>query len=106
MNCEFKFTLLGSGYYLISSKKWPNRYLYMSMSPQGSVNGWDGDPGPQGYWRITPRDDGSILLSSKMWEDWYMYMENWIGGDILGSKDPNEQAYFILSCDVQLKSGV
>ena len=59
---EFKFTLQGSGYYLISSKKWPNRYLYMSMSPQGSVNGWERDPGPQGYWRITPRDDGSILL--------------------------------------------
>ena len=33
-------------------------------------------------------------------------MQNWFGGDILGPKDPNEQAYFILSCDIQLKSGV
>ena len=103
---EFKFTLRSSGYYLISSKKWPNRYLYMKWSPQGSVRGWDGDPGPQGYWRITPKDDGSILLSTKMWNNWYMYMQDWFGGDILGTTDPNEQAHFILSCDIQVKSGI
>ena len=101
---EFKFTSAQrSGYYLISSKHWPNRYLYMHNDRHKSVQGWEGDPGPQGHWLITPRRDGSILLSTEKWSDHYMYMQNWFGGDILGTKEPNEQAYFILSCDVQLK---
>ena len=102
---EFKFTLQSSGYYLISPKQWPNRYLYMKMNLEGSVRGYEGDPGPQGHWLITPRDDGSILLSTKRWRNCYMYMQNWFGGYILGTTEPNEQAYFILSCDVRLKSG-
>lgn len=99
---EFKFTKQSLGYYLISSKHWPNRYLYMQRSPQGNIKGYEGDPGPQGHWRITPRDDGSILLSTKTWSDWYMCMQNWFGGNVLGTNEPNEQAYFILSCDIQL----
>ena len=46
-----------------------------------------------------------ILLSTKKWNNCYMYMQNWLNGDVQGTADPNEQAHFILSCDVQLKRG-
>ena len=107
MQGEFKFTRHSSGYYLISPVQWPTLYLYiMQNEPSGNVKGWEGDPGPQGHWLITPRQDGSILLSTEKWYSWYMYMQNWVNGDVLGTKEPNEQAHFILSCDIQLKSSV
>ena len=103
---EFKFTALNQSsgrYYLISSIHWPNRYIYMQKDIGGNVQGWEGDPGPQGHWRITPRPDRTILLSTEKWSNCYMYMQNWPSGDVQGTADLNEQAHFILSCDIQLK---
>ena len=100
---EFKFTKSGD-YYLISSKHWPEWYIYMKEK-NGNVRGGKGDPGPKGHWRIKPRSDGTVLLSTEEWSGSYMYMQNWPSGDVQGIEEPDEQAYFILSCDVRLKGG-
>ena len=102
---EFKFTRIGfSEFYLISPKRWPEWYIYMEKK-NGNVSGQKGDPGPKGHWRITPRSDGTVLLSTQEWYDSYMYMQNWPSGDVQGTEEPDEQAYFFLSCDIRLKIG-
>nr|T1PRE3.1 RecName: Full=Toxin CfTX-A; AltName: Full=Toxin A; Short=TX-A; Flags: Precursor [Chironex fleckeri]AFQ00676.1 toxin A precursor [Chironex fleckeri] len=48
----FVFVPLKSGYYMISTKKWPNYFVYMESSASGYIRSWNHNPGLQGHWRI------------------------------------------------------
>ena len=101
---EFKFTRIGYHYYFISPRRWPDWYVYMEEK-NGNVRGCKGRPGSEGHWRVVPRSDGTVLLSTERWRGCYMCMKNKPSGDVQGTEEPDEQAYFILSCDVQLTCG-
>lgn len=105
---QFKFIKTQGDYYLISSKHKPNHYLFTTRIT-GDIKVKEGDPGPSGHWRIQPRSDGTIILSTEKWNDYYMYVQESPNGDVQGTNKKPEsldgRAYFILSCDIQLKLG-
>ena len=43
--------------------QWPNWYMYMENNKEGSVRGWNGDPGPQGHWKVTYR--GTVTIGEE-----------------------------------------
>nr|T1PQV6.1 RecName: Full=Toxin CfTX-B; AltName: Full=Toxin B; Short=TX-B; Flags: Precursor [Chironex fleckeri]AFQ00677.1 toxin B precursor [Chironex fleckeri] len=49
----FIFVPLKSGYYMISTKKWPNYFVYMESSASGYIRSWHNNPGLQGHWKLT-----------------------------------------------------
>ncbi len=100
------FTPIDEGnYFLISTARWKDWYLYMQDNGEGNVRGYQNDPGPQGHWKITPKFDGSFLLSTKTWPSWYMYMQDVATGNIVGCNgDIGTQAHFKLSCDLLMKN--
>lgn len=101
---RFKFDLMGE-YYLISPRKWPEYYLYIT-GLRGDVRIYEGDPGSQGHWLITPCDDGTIVLTTEKWPQYYMYVQDSPSGDVQGistkPEDLDNRAYFILSCDARV----
>ena len=91
------------GTYLISSIEWPNRHMYMTESvafyPQ--ILAKDGDPGPQGHWKlhIEDYDKHLFVLRPAKWPKWYMYMRMPLANhDIRGAYgNPNESGHFTLT---------
>ena len=63
------------GKFLLSTKKWPGRYWYVTFV-EGNVEGWKGDPGPQGYWKFTIKNarTRTFVLTTCKWPEWHMYM--------------------------------
>ena len=84
-------------YYCLSPKKWQNWHMYMEDNKDGYVRGWNGDPGPQGYWQFTQIGlTDTYLVSSEEWPNWYMHMENNKEGSIRGwNGDPAPQGHWI-----------
>ena len=39
--------------FVFTSVKWPNWFMYMQKNKEGNIRGWNGDPGPQGYFIMT-----------------------------------------------------
>ena len=83
-------------YQLLSPEKWPNWFLYMQSNAEGNVRGWNGDPGPQGHWKITQiGSTDTYLLSPKQWPNWYMYMQSNAEGNVRGwNGDPGPQGHW------------
>ena len=96
---------VGNDRFLISTVRWKNWYLYMMKNAEGTVQAWDGKPGQEGHWLLTPRDDGSFLLSNDRWPTWHIYMEEKESGVtcIRGCEgDPGPPGHFVFSSDFQL----
>ena len=91
------------GTYLISSIEWPNRHMYMkeSVSVYPHILAKDGDPGPQGHWKlyIHDYDKRLFVLRPAKWPKWYMYMRIPLANhDIRGARgNPNESGHFTLT---------
>ena len=91
------------GTYLISSIEWPNRHMYMteSFSVYPHILAKDGDPGPQGHWKlhIEDYDKRLFVLRPAKWPMWYMYMRIPLANhDIRGAYgNPNESGHFTLT---------
>ena len=51
-------------YFLLSTVKWPNWYMYMQDNTLGNICGWEGDPDPQGHWKLTTLPIGSSDVSA------------------------------------------
>lgn len=92
--------------YLLWTRAWPrtwpngdNGWLpYMQNSWRANVRGWQGDPGLQGHWLFTARDDGSFLLAPKRWPSWYMYMQDHEDANVRGwGGDPGPAGHFIVT---------
>ena len=66
--------------------------MYMENNKEGSVRGWNGDPGPQGHWIATLKDTVTIggeavvtyAFSPEKWPNWFIYMEDNKEGNIRG----------------------
>ena len=60
--------------FLISSKMWPDYYLYIMNTPVGEVAACKGDPGPQGHWKFTAVDirEGVFTLSTQKWPNYHL----------------------------------
>nr|Q9GV72.1 RecName: Full=Toxin CrTX-A; AltName: Full=CRT-1; AltName: Full=CrTX-B; AltName: Full=Toxin 1; AltName: Full=Toxin-A; AltName: Full=Toxin-B; Flags: Precursor [Carybdea rastonii]BAB12728.1 toxin-1 [Carybdea rastonii] len=50
---HMRFIPLRHGKYMVSSKRWPNWFMYMESSASGYIRSWENNPGPQGHWSIT-----------------------------------------------------
>jgi len=94
-----------SGYYMLSTSKWPQCFVFMESGLMGWCRGWNKcDPGPQGYFKFVPhldengREDGNYLLTPQRegWEDkWYVYVENGFAGNLSSwSGDPGPQGWW------------
>nr|Q9GNN8.1 RecName: Full=Toxin CaTX-A; Short=Toxin-A; AltName: Full=CAT-1; AltName: Full=Toxin CaTX-B; Short=Toxin-B; Flags: Precursor [Alatina alata]BAB12727.1 toxin-A [Alatina alata]BAB87816.1 toxin-A [Alatina alata] len=48
----FTFIPLTNGFYMVSTKKWPDYFVYMESSAHGYIRSWHYNPDPQGQWKI------------------------------------------------------
>ena len=91
--------------FLISSKMWPDYYLYIMNTPVGEIAACEGDPGPQGHWKFTAVDvrEGVFTLTTKKWPNYHLctmkdipVISDVIGGKLLGnvSDCSNTRAHF------------
>lgn len=62
--------------YQIEVVNQPGRYLYMKKIGE-TIGGWEGDPGPQGRWRVLVNNDGNtVMLYTEEWgTDYFMSVE-------------------------------
>ena len=67
------------GYYIISTVKWPSCYLYLQDQEDYNARGWSGDPGTQGYFKLTKQMNGRYLITTKKWTEIYFYMQGQAG---------------------------
>ena len=83
----------------MSTQKWMDCYVYMQDNGSGNDRGWEEDPGPQGYWKITQIEStDKYLLSPMKWPNWYMYMQDNSDGNIRGWKgDPGPQGHWMIT---------
>merc|ERR1719460_1433482 len=92
------------GFYLLSTKRWPECFVYMEGGFNGNIRGWTTgvDPGPQGHFKFVPRrdefgiPDGHYLITNAHWENsWYLYVESGLTGNVSSwSGDPGPQGWF------------
>ena len=88
----------GSGKYLLSTKQWPNMYIYMDDNKTGSVMGWNGNPGSQGLWQFTRIRKYTYMMSTAKWPDVYAYMQDTTDAYIMGtSNNPGDKGHFVLT---------
>ena len=52
---QWKIVQFKDGNYMLSTRKWPNWFIYMDATSHGWIRGMEGDPGIQGHWFITTR---------------------------------------------------
>lgn len=88
-----------SDYYLISTKKWPECFLFVQASLDGNARGWnEDDPGPQGYFKLIPHPTqrGAFLITPQEWEDeWFLYMQGGVSGNVRAwNTDPGPQGWW------------
>jgi len=50
------------GYWMLSTKNWPEHYLFIEDNRIGNARCKEGNPGPQGQWKITKLEDGSFTF--------------------------------------------
>ena len=60
-----------NGYWMISTKKHPEHYLYIQSNEEGNARCRKGNPGQQGQFKITKLVNGSMTLYTKEWPDYY-----------------------------------
>jgi len=75
-NNHQELDLLEQGFWLLSTAKWNNWYMYMQDTTKGNARGWKGDPGPQGWFKFKKQADGSYVISTAQWPNCYLYMQN------------------------------
>ncbi|XP_052099326.1 toxin CfTX-A-like isoform X1 [Mytilus californianus] len=83
--------------FYLRSVKWPEWYVYMRSGAAGRLNGWKGNPGSSGQWKVIRFSDGYYMLSPEKWLDWFVYMKNDPSGTVRGWKgDPGEQGHWMI----------
>ncbi|XP_052100938.1 toxin CfTX-A-like [Mytilus californianus] len=81
--------------FYLSSAKWSEWYVYMKDNDGGTLNGWKGNPGSSGQWKIIRLYDGYYMLSPKKWLNWFIYMKDDDDGTIRGWKgNPGKQGHW------------
>ena len=50
------------GYWMLSTKNWPEHYLFIEDDRIGNARCKEGNPGPQGQWKIKKLEDGSFTF--------------------------------------------
>ena len=89
------------GKFLLSVKKWPNRFLYFMKI--GKVGTWEGDPGPEGHWIFTVKhlQTRTVKLTTCKWPEWhaFMFIDQYKRNNGLRTKigNPDPLGQFILS---------
>ena len=61
------------GYWMVSTKQHPEHYLYVQNNEEGNARCWEGNPGPQGHFKITKLEDGSFMFYTREWPSYYYY---------------------------------
>ncbi|CAC5398140.1 unnamed protein product [Mytilus coruscus] len=91
-----KISSVDNTFYL-RSVEWPEWYVYMRSGSEGRLNGWKGNPGSSGQWKVIRFSDGYYMLSPEKWLDWFVYMKNNAAGTVRGWKgDPGEQGHWTI----------
>ena len=72
-----EINLDNGGYYLLSTAKWPDWFLYQQNTDKddGNARGWKNDPGAQGHFKFHKTEDGNYLMSTEFWPLRFMYMQ-------------------------------
>ena len=81
------------GAFLISSRRWPDYYLYIMNTPLREIVARKGDPGSQGHWIFTAIDRQACVftLSTRKWPKSYLctmkipVISDMFGGKLLGN---------------------
>ena len=63
-------------YWMIESLKHRGHYLYIQNNKEANAQLWKGDPGNQGHFEVTKKDDGSMTFYSRGMKSYY-YMTRW-----------------------------
>ena len=74
------------GRMLMSTVKWPNRFMYLTNDRDGYVRGLVGHPGDRGVFIIKPDNEGRYFITTNRWKDCYLYMAKGYYGYIRGEK--------------------
>lgn len=96
---HFKFIRRAKDLWLIHPVKWPTWYVYMQDNKDGNVRGWEGDPGPQGHWRIEAHmfEKDVFRLMPSSWPNDVMYMQNNSDGNVRSWKsDAGPQGWWYI----------
>ena len=71
----------------------------MQNFEDANCRGWDGEPGPQGEWKLTKSEEGDFYyLTPAEWPDYYCYMQNTDDCNVRGwSGEPGPQGHWIIT---------
>lgn len=81
-------------YFLISTMRWNDWFIYMTDTPNGQVESMNEKPGPEGQWMVQRVENGKYTLSPRKWPQKYMCMSD----DTLD--------YTVLACDEAGTAGI
>ena len=86
---------INGGKFLISTVRWPKRYVYMQNLYSANVRGLKKLPGDQGIFTVKPHEGDTFLISPIEWPNWNIYMKKDREGDVVGYRgDPGKQGHW------------
>ena len=79
------------GKFLLSTKKWPDHFMYVTNTPSGKVESCRSDPGPQGHWQFTIKNfqTRTFVLTTCKWPEWHVCMYQDLEPEWTREGDPN-----------------